>query len=70
MDFIKLEVGDIIELRKPHPCGNALFAVTRTGVDIKIRCQKCGRPVMDSRERLLKKIKTLHKKPETEKTEN
>ena len=40
------ELGDIVKLKKPHPCGGNLWEVVRTGADVKIKCLKCGRVVM------------------------
>ena len=52
-------VGDVIMTRKPHPCGGDQWTVTRTGADIKIRCNTCGRLVMMDRESFLKRRKAL-----------
>jgi len=62
MDFIKLELGDTVVLKKPHPCGSNRFTVTRTGVDVKLQCCGCGRVLMEERETVLKKIKSVQKK--------
>ena len=35
-----LHVGDIVKMRKPHPCGNDLWRITYVGADIKMRCEK------------------------------
>ena len=54
-----LHVGDIVKMRKAHPCGNDLWKITYVGADIKIRCEKCERIVMLERpvfEKRLKKI--------------
>ena len=59
MDFIKLNVGDRVIMRKQHPCGCALFEIERTGVDIRMHCTGCGRVIMAPREQLLKKIKSV-----------
>ncbi len=39
-------VGDMLEMRKPHPCGGTRWAITRIGADIGLRCLTCGRRVM------------------------
>lgn len=39
-------LGDIIETKKPHPCGSSQWEIVRTGADYKIKCQGCGRIVM------------------------
>ena len=52
-------IGDVIRARKPHPCGNDEWTVTRTGADIKIRCNRCGRMIMMDRDTFLKRKKSL-----------
>jgi len=49
-----MRVGDIIRLRKPHPCGSKEWIVLKEGVDFKIKCVKCGRELWIARERLKK----------------
>ena len=56
---IKLNVGDIVELKKQHPCGSKDFEITRVGMDIKIKCVKCERVVMLDRPTLEKGIKKI-----------
>ena len=51
--------GDVVQTRKPHPCGNDTWEVIRTGADIKIRCLRCGHVVLMSRETFLKRRKTV-----------
>ena len=46
MGVKRAEVGDIVVMKKPHPCGGNLWEVVRTGADVKIKCLKCGRVVM------------------------
>jgi len=46
-------------MKKPHPCKSNLFQVTRTGVDIKIKCLNCGRSIMLSKIDFDKKIKRV-----------
>ncbi len=52
-------LGDVIQTRKPHPCGGDTWVVIRTGADIKIRCRRCGRIVMLDREVFLKRRKKV-----------
>lgn len=52
-----IRLGDVIKTRKPHPCGTDTWVVIRTGADIKIKCQGCGRIVMLDREVFLRKRK-------------
>jgi hypothetical protein len=43
---IPFEVGDVVRLKKPHPCGGFDWRVVRLGADIGIKCQSCGRRVL------------------------
>lgn len=55
----KFELGDIVQMRKPHPCGANEWKVIRMGADIRIKCIKCDRSVMIPRsqfERQMKKV--------------
>ena len=56
---VEIRLGDVVQTRKPHPCGSSEWVVTRTGADIKMRCMKCGRIVMLDRETFLKRRKKL-----------
>lgn len=58
---MKLFVGDIVELKKPHPCGGYTWEILRTGIDFRIKCQKCGHSLMLSRIKLEKGIKRIVK---------
>ena len=60
---MRLEIGDMVQMRKPHPCGSDKWVVTRTGADVKIRCEGCGRVVMLDRvefEKRVRKVLTVH----------
>ena len=41
-----IRVGDVIQTKKPHPCGANRFDVLRVGMDFKIKCQGCGHEIM------------------------
>lgn len=56
---MKLNVGDILELKKQHPCGCKEFEITRAGMDFKIKCLNCSRIVQLDRETLEKRIKKV-----------
>ena len=56
---IEYSVGDVIQTRKQHPCGNDQWKVIRIGADFKIKCLKCGRIVMLDRETFLKRVKKV-----------
>ncbi len=53
----ELQPGDVVELRKPHPCGSTLWRVVRLGADIRLECLGCGRRVMLPRRRLARQMK-------------
>ena len=59
MDIIKIKVDDVLELKKPHPCGNKSFKVLRVGSDVRIVCQGCGRDMTLDRIKLEKSIKKI-----------
>jgi len=54
-----LALGDIVQLRKPHPCGSKEWEVVRLGADIGIQCKGCGHRVLLQRRDLSKRIKTI-----------
>lgn len=54
-----VRLGDVIQTRKPHPCGGDRWTVIRIGADIKIRCLTCGRIVMLDRQVYFKRRKKL-----------
>lgn len=54
-----VRVGDILRMKKPHPCGCFEFTVLRSGMDFKIKCRKCGHEVMLPRLKCEKNIKQI-----------
>lgn len=52
-----LQLGDLVQMRKTHPCGSDRWTVIRVGADVKIRCTGCGRIVMMDRAAFLKRMK-------------
>lgn len=61
LDF---RIGDIIRLRKPHPCGSFDWAVYRLGADIGIKCTGCQRRVMLPRKEVERRMKSFVSRPE------
>ncbi|MDL2258033.1 DUF951 domain-containing protein [Eubacteriales bacterium OttesenSCG-928-K08] len=55
----QFELGDIVQMRKPHACGENIWTIIRTGADIKIKCNQCGRIVMMDRLDFLKRAKKI-----------
>ena len=60
MDIPKLTVGDVLEMKKEHPCGGKLFKILRVGSDIRIICLKCEHDLTLSRVKLEKSIKKIN----------
>jgi len=57
----KLEIKDIVQLKKQHPCGNKDFEIMRTGADFRIKCLKCEKQIWLARTVLEKRIKRIQK---------
>jgi hypothetical protein len=66
-EIMRIKLGDRVQMRKPHPCGGNELEVIRTGLDIRIRCLRCGRKVMMPRVRFERGVKKflLRAQPET-----
>ena len=54
-----VKIGDILLMKKNHPCGSARFVVLRSGMDFKLRCEKCGHEVEVPRNKAEKNIKQI-----------
>ena len=59
MNIIKLNPGDILLMKKKHPCSSDHFKVLRTGSDVRIRCEGCARDLTISRESIEKMIRKV-----------
>lgn len=53
------EVGDIVRLKKPHPCGSSEWEILRVGADFRLKCLGCGHQVMVTRKLVEKNTKEL-----------
>lgn len=53
---VELLLGDLIQLRRRHPCGGDTWLVDRLGADIGLRCETCGRHVLIDRPALERRI--------------
>ena len=56
---MSVQVGDRVEMKKPHPCGGKTFEILRVGMDFKIRCLTCGREVMAPRKKIEKNLRKI-----------
>ena len=59
MGILPLHPDDVVQMKKPHPCGGNLMEVLRLGSDIRIRCLKCAHDVTVARIKLEKNIKKV-----------
>ncbi|EDM99845.1 MAG: DUF951 domain-containing protein [Pseudoflavonifractor capillosus] len=61
-----VRVGDVLELKKEHPCGSKRWQVLRVGMDFKLRCQGCGHELMLPRSKAEKNIRKILRTGEEE----
>jgi hypothetical protein len=65
MERIRYEIGDVVRLKKPHPCGADRWAIYRTGIDFGLKCQGCGHRVMIPRPKFEKSVRQRWAKGES-----
>ena len=58
-----IQVGDIVKLKKQHPCGSHEWEVLRIGADFRIKCMGCSHQIMIPRKTLEKSVKEIRKNP-------
>lgn len=58
-----IQVGDILRLKKQHPCGSKEWEVLRIGADFRLKCAGCGHQIMIARKMLEKNVKEIRQKP-------
>ncbi|MCJ7670328.1 MAG: DUF951 domain-containing protein [Dehalococcoidia bacterium] len=56
---VEIKLGDIVRLRKTHPCGSYEWEVVRVGADIGLKCLKCQRRVLSERDVFGRRVKEL-----------
>lgn len=56
------EIGDVVKLKKQHPCGSFEWEILRVGADLRLRCIGCGHQIMIARRQVEKNTKELKKK--------
>ncbi|BEP30415.1 DUF951 domain-containing protein [Helicovermis profundi] len=61
---MELRVGDIVETKKNHPCGNNKFEVRRIGMDFRIKCIKCEKQIWITRVNFEKRVKKVQRNGE------
>ena len=56
---LDIRMGDVVEMRKPHPCGGRSWTVVRVGADIGLRCDSCKRRILMDRPTFHRRAKQL-----------
>ena len=56
---MKINVGDVLRMKKPHPCGGDTFKVLRVGADFKLECMQCAHVVMLPRNKVEKGFRAV-----------
>ena len=59
-----IQVGDIVTLKKQHPCGSKEWEVLRIGVDFRLKCKGCEHQIMIARKDILKNVREVKKSVE------
>ena len=54
-----IRVGDVLTLKKKHPCGSDLWRTLRIGADFKLKCLGCGHEIMAPRSKIEKSVKAV-----------
>jgi len=62
--IVDIRVGDILTMKKVHPCGEKRWLVLRTGMDFKLRCMGCEHEVMGPRSKFERNIRAVEHKEE------
>ena len=70
MPIVRFYVGDVLEMKKTHPCGERRFDVLRVGAEVRVRCGGCGRDMVLDRIKLEKSIRRVHSAAPEQKTED
>ena len=54
-----IQVGDVLKMKKSHPCGSSNWLVLRTGADFRLRCLGCGHEVMGARSKFERNVRGI-----------
>jgi hypothetical protein len=55
----EFQLNDVVEMKKPHPCGTNKWKIIRLGMDIRIKCEGCQHSVLIPRKEFTRKVKKL-----------
>ena len=62
MERLEYQTGDVVRLKKQHPCGTSEWEILRGGMDFKLMCTGCGHQIMLPRRQVEKNTKEIKKK--------
>ena len=60
-EIFPFQAGDIVWMKKPHPCGSHEWEILRVGSDLKLRCVGCGHQIMTERRKIEKNIRRVRR---------
>lgn len=60
--YMDIRVGDVLRLKKQHPCGSREWEVLRVGADFRLKCMGCGHQIMIARKALEKSVREIGQK--------
>ena len=58
---LDVRVGDVVTMKKTHPCGSARWKILRVGADFRMECEGCGHQIMAPRSKIEKNIKNIER---------
>lgn len=58
---MEFQIGDIVKLKKPHPCGSHEWEILRVGIDFRLKCMGCGHLIMVPRKTVEKNARGVHR---------
>lgn len=66
MERKEFHLGDIVQMKKPHPCGTNEMEIIRMGMDIRVKCVGCQHSVLIPRQKFEKSLKKVLRSAEKE----
>jgi hypothetical protein len=57
--MVDYQVGQLVKMKKEHPCGSNCWRIIRVGMDFRLKCLNCGRSVLIPRSRFVRRVKCL-----------
>ncbi|MCL6592450.1 MAG: DUF951 domain-containing protein [Alicyclobacillus sp.] len=57
--MVEYHLGDVVQLKKPHACGENAWQIIRMGMDIRVKCRRCGHSVLIPRVRFERVLRAV-----------